>query len=146
MRHALLAPLVALALVFLPAAYTPLAVPAGPWTSYTPTLTANGTAITTRGTSNSRYQLTGKTLDLAIDEAITTNGAGTSPIQVGLPAGMVAKYDTWGTGWSPTANKVLLFALSAGTSTFSVYIASDLSFAGGNGSRVANTPMRLEIQ
>lgn len=103
------------------------------WTAYTPSLASSAGTITSLGTRAGRFTQIGKTVFVAIDVAITTNGTAAGFLIVGLPAtsqGIVAL-----SGRENNTTGKMVYGVSPAASITAVLNYYDNTYPGTNGGR-----------
>lgn len=91
------------------------------WTTYTPTVTPGGGAITSYVLNRATYAKLGKIVHINISITITNNGTGTGAINMTLPASANAKHADWaGVGRETAATGNQLAVWGNGTAGLSV--------------------------
>lgn len=83
------------------------------WSTYTPSLAAGLGALTSTGAGVGRYTQVGKTVFVSMNVAITTNGAGSSSLIVGLPVASQGVVAFAGREFAVTGKMLQGFAVAA---------------------------------
>ncbi|OHV17755.1 hypothetical protein BK022_03615 [Methylorubrum extorquens] len=108
-----------------------IGLPTGAWTAYAPVVTPASGTITTPGTIQGWYQVTGKRVDVNINVNITTNGTASGYLFVGLPL-PAARATFIPGGEQNVTGKALRPIVAAGASTL-VVVNYDNTYPGVNG-------------
>jgi len=105
---------------------------AGPWLPYTPVITA-GSGTFTSVSATGRYQQIGKTVIVALQVAIATNGSAATTVTATLPVSASSSNSAVLTGRETLNNGKQLQGFIVNTPTLVSIVNYDNSYPGGNG-------------